>query len=117
MKTNLVKPYKLDIENLNYSITYHDILCSMTLEDQVTLLDPFTHTLQDHQKIKNFDFVRENSATEKVRIEETFCTIVTVGGKYLHKNTLSKVIKKVDEIRKIIRQCRHYMCVSFWTIN
>ena len=75
----------------------------MTLEDQVTLLDPFTHTLHDHQKIKNFDFVRGNSLTEKVRIEDTFCTIVTVGGKYLQKDTLGKVMKRVDEIRKIIR--------------
>ena len=76
----------------------------MTLEDQVTLLDQFTHTEQDHKKIQNFDFVRENStAKERVRIEETFCTIVTVGGKYLHRNTLRKVTIKVNEIRKIIR--------------
>ena len=75
----------------------------MTLEDQVTLLDQFTHTKQDFEKIQNFDFVRENSAKGRVRIEETFCTIVTVGGKYLHKNTLRKVMMKVDEIRKIIR--------------
>ena len=68
MKTNLVKLYKLDIVNLNYSITYHDILCSMTLEDQVTLLDPFTHTLQDHQKIKNFDFVREGFKVRKKKV-------------------------------------------------
>ena len=91
----------------------------MTLEDQVTLLDPFTHTLQDHQKIKDFDFVREKKrAKEKarVRIEETFCTIVTVGGKYLRKNTLGKVMKKVDEIRKVIRNVLIILFVIYYIL-
>ena len=43
----------------------------MTLEDEVTLLDPFTHTQQDRKKIKNFDFIEG----EKVRVDETFCTL------------------------------------------
>ena len=76
----------------------------MKLEDQVTLLDQFTHTKQDSEKIQNFDFVKEKSTAKgRVSIEETFCTIVTVGGKYLQKDTLGKVMKRVDEIRKIIR--------------
>ena len=87
----------------------------MTLEDQVTLLDQFTHTKQDFEKIQNFDFVRENSAKGRVRIEETFCTIVTVGGKYLHKNTLRKVTIKVNEIRKIIRNVLIILFIVFMT--
>ena len=75
----------------------------MTLEDQVTILDPLIHTSEDKKKIKNFDFVKENKATERVRIEETFCTLVTVGGKYLEKQTFNKVLKKIDKIRKIFR--------------
>ena len=75
----------------------------MTLEDNVNLLDPFTHTAQDRKKIKNFDFIRENTATERVRIVETFCTLVTVGGKYLEKKNFKKVLKKIDKIRRIIR--------------
>ena len=81
------------------SFTYHDIVYSMTLEDNVTLLDPFAHTEQDWEKIKNFDFIRKNTATERVGIVETFCTLVTVGGKYLEKKTFKKVLKKIDEIR------------------
>ena len=87
---------------MNKSFTYHDIVNSMTLEDNVTLLDPFTHTKQDTEKIKNFDFIRENTATERVGILETFCTLVTVGGKYLERKTFKKVLKKIDEIRRII---------------
>ena len=72
----------------------------MTLENNVTLLDPFTHTKQDREKIKNFDFLRQQSAPEKVIIIETFCTLVTVGGKYLERKTFKKVLKKIDEIRR-----------------
>ena len=77
----------------------------MTLESNITLLDPFTHTKQDREIIMNFDFIRETSLTEreKVRIEETFSTLVTVSGKYLEKKTFKKVLKKIDEIRRIIR--------------
>ena len=81
----------------------------MTLEDNVTLLDPFTHTKQDREKIKNFDFLREQSAPERVTIIETFCTLVTVWGKYLEKNTFEKVLKKIDEIRKLIRRKSHHI--------
>ena len=91
------------IKAINKSFTYHDIVYSMTLEDSLTLLDLFTHTEQDREKIKNFDFIREKTATERVRIVETFCTLVTVGGKYLEKKNFRKVLKKIDEIRRIIR--------------
>ena len=77
----------------------------MTIQSEVTVLDPFTHTKQDREKIWNFDFTRETSLTEreKVRIEETFSTLVTVSGKYLEKTIFKKVLKKIDEIRRIIR--------------
>ena len=77
----------------------------MTLEDEVTLLDPFTHTKQDREKMMNFDFIRGNSTTEreKVMIDQTFCTLVTVGGKFLEKKAFEMVLKKVDEIRRIFR--------------
>ena len=91
------------IKAINKSFIYHDIVYSMTLEDSLTVLDPFTHTEQDGEKIKNFDFIREKTATERVTIVETFCTLVTVWGKYLEKNTFNKVLTKIDEIRKIIR--------------
>ena len=73
----------------------------MKLEDEASLLDPFTHTKRDREKIVNFDF--KKSATEKVRIEETFFALVTVGGRYLEKETFKKVLKKIDQIRRIIR--------------
>ena len=102
--SNILELYKALVgKNMKTSFTYHDIVCSMTLEDDITLLDPFTHTKQDYEKIENFDFLRENSAPERVRIIETFCTLVTVWGKYLEKQTFSKVMKKIDKIRKIIR--------------
>ena len=41
--------------------TYNDIGNSMTLEDNITPLDPFTHTKQDWKKIQDFDFVKEKS--------------------------------------------------------
>ena len=73
----------------------------MNLKDEVTLLDPFTHTKKDKEKIWNFDFIRENSEREKVTIDETFCILVAVGGKFLEKKTFKKVLKKIDEIRRI----------------
>ena len=94
-------------KNLDKLFTYHDdIVCSMTLEDEVSLLDPFTHTKQDHDKIKNFDFIRGDSTTEreKVMLDQTFCTLVTVGGQFLEKRRFEKVLKKVDEIRRIFRK-------------
>ena len=81
----------------------------MTLHDKVTVLDPFTHTEQDRGKILNFDFLREKSAPERITIIETFCTLVTVGGKYLEKNTFKKVLTKIDEIRKLIRRKSHHI--------
>ena len=77
----------------------------MTLDDEVTLLDQFTHTKHDREKIMNFNFIRGNSTTErdKVMIDEHFCILVTVGGKFLEKKTLKMVLQKVDQIRRIIR--------------
>ena len=88
----------------------------MTLQSNVTLLDPFTHTKQDSDKIQNFDFYKEQ-ATEKVRIVETFCTLVTVSGKYLEKNNFKKVLKKIDEIRRIIRIKIHYIRSIIFNYN
>ena len=70
----------------------------MTLEDEVSLLDPFTYTEQDREKILYFDFIRE-----KVMIDQTFCTLVVVSGKFLEKGNFQKVLKKIDKIRRIIR--------------
>ena len=90
---------------MNKSFAYHDIIYSMTLEDNITLLDPFTHTKQDREKIFYFDFIRVKSTTEreKVMIDQTFCTLVVVSGKFLDKGNIQKVLKKIDKIRRIIR--------------
>ena len=104
---NLLELYKLFSKNLNKLFTYHDgIVCRMTLEDEVSLLDPFTHTKQDRDKIKNFDFIRGDSTTERERvmIDQTFCLLITVGGQFLEKRRFEKVLKKVDEIRRIFRK-------------
>ena len=78
----------------------------MTLQYDISILDPFTYTKQDRETIWNFDFIGENSKKqrEKVMIDETFCTFVTVGGKYLEKKKFLKVMKKINEIRRIFRQ-------------
>ena len=77
----------------------------MTLQDNVTLLDPFVHTKHDREKIKDFDFIGGNSTTEteRVTIDQTFCTLVSVGGHFLLKKAFEMVLKKIDEIRRIIR--------------
>ena len=77
----------------------------MTLQDNVTVLDPFVHTKQNKGKIYDFDFIGGNSTTEteRVTIDETFCTLVTVGGQFLEKKAFEMVLKKVDEIRRIFR--------------
>ena len=77
----------------------------MTLQDNLTLLEPFIHTKKDREKVESFDFIRGNSTTEreKVKIDQTFCTLVTVGGKFLEKRAFKKVLKKIDEIRRIFR--------------
>ena len=96
---------ELNSKTLNKLFTYHDIVCSMTLEDEVSLLDPFTHTQQEWRKIWNFDFIGGKSTTEreKVMIDQTFCTLVVVSGKFLEKGNFQKVLKKIDKIRRIIR--------------
>ena len=85
----------------------------MTLQGEVSLLDPFTHTYQNREKIVYLDFIGENSTTEreKVRIEETYCTLITVGGKFIDKKAFKKVLKKIDEIRRIIRLKNHYLII------
>ena len=98
----------------------------MTLDGEVTSLDPFTHTDEDRRKILSFNFVKktvENLSfktkeeieeemeknrktlleTEKISTDETFCTLVTVGGKFLEKKTFQQVFMKIDEIRRIFR--------------
>ena len=77
----------------------------MTLHKEVTVLDPFTHTIQNAIKIWDFDFLGEHFTTEseRVRVDETFCTLVLVGGRYLEKKEFKKVLQKIVEIRKIIR--------------
>ena len=113
----------LDIEkqhclliNFGVSMNFEYPQISMTQQGEV-ILNPFTHTEQDYEKISNFDFwedefirgylqVRAKDSTaeiEKVMIEETFCTLVAVGGKFLQKKAFKKVMKKIDEIRRIIR--------------
>ena len=79
----------------------------MNLTNEVSLLDPFTQTIQDKDKIGSFDFINGNYTPEreKVRIEETHCLLVTVGRKVLEKEKFKKILKKIDEIRKIIRSC------------
>ena len=71
-------------------------------------MDPFTHTAKDYEKIQNFDFIKDNSTKkrdndDKIRIDETFCTLITVGGQFLEKKAFEMVLKKVDEIRRIFR--------------
>ena len=79
-------------------------MCSITLEEEKnSLLDAFTHTQLDFDKIKIFDFWSHNQTneeTEKVKVDQTFCTLVTIGEKFLEKKTFTKVMKKIDEIRK-----------------
>ena len=73
----------------------------MTLQDNVTILDPFTHTQQEKDKMNDFYFLGEKpmEKREKIRIEESFCTLVAVGGDFLEKKALIQVQKKIDEIR------------------
>ena len=75
-------------------------------------LDPFTHTEQDREKIDDFNFIRGNSTTEreKVTIDQTFCTYVAVGGKFLEKQTFKYVLKKIYEIRRITRVSLNIQC-------
>ena len=87
----------------------------MTLEEgELTLLDPFTHTEQDREKIMTFDFIREShkAKNEKVKIIETFCTLVTVTGKYLEKEAFKEVLKKIDVIRETIRLNNKYIHIN-----
>ena len=79
-------------------------MCSMTLRDEenVTTLDPFTHTGQNSNRIRNFDFWdqrQNNEERDKVKIDETFCTLVTVGGKFLEKKLFRNVLMKIFQIR------------------
>ena len=77
----------------------------MTLQSEVTLLDPFTYTEKERKQITDFDFIRgkKRNKKEKVRIEETYCSLVAVGGEFLEKKAFKKFLKKIDEIRRIFR--------------
>ena len=87
---------------------YHNIVFRMTLENGNVslLLDPFANTEQDSIRIKKFDLMKGDKNGEKVRLKENYCTLVTVGGNYLEKKTFKKVMKKVDDIRNIIRKIK-----------
>ena len=94
-------------------------MCSITLEEETnSLLDAFTHTQLDFDKIKIFDFWSHNQTneeTEKVKIDQTFCTLVTIGKKFLEKKIFKKVMKKIDEIRKMFR--KHQLKIYFCNYN
>ena len=69
---------------------------SMTLlkQEMASLVDPFAHTKKDSDEIRKFDFVKRKSIEEKekILIEETYCTLVTVGGKFVGKESFKKVM-------------------------
>ena len=77
----------------------------MTLQKNgnVSLFDPFAHTNRDADRIRNFDFFRGESKEEKVRIEGTYCTVVTIGKKFPERKIFLEMMKEIDEIRKIFR--------------
>ena len=80
---------------------------SLKDEENVTLLDPFTHTQQDSDEIRNFDFwveTQKKEEREKVKIDETFCTLVTVGGQFLKKKIFQKVLRKIYKMRRRFRE-------------
>ena len=75
----------------------------MTLDSEKNvslLLDPFAQTEQESIRINKFDLMKRDKNGEKVRLKNNYCTMVTVGGKYLEKNRFKKVMKMVDNIRK-----------------
>ena len=75
---------------------------NLTEKGNIGILNPFTHTKEDNEKIKNFDVLGiSKEKAEKVKaVEGTHCTLVLVGGKYLEKIQFKQVLKKVYEIRK-----------------
>ena len=75
---------------------------NLTEKGNIGILNPFTHTKEDNEKIKNFDVLgKSKGKKEKVKVVDgTHCTLVLVGGKYLQKIEFRKILKKVDEIRK-----------------
>ena len=82
----------------------------MSLQDNVTLLDPFTHTQQKRDDVWNFDFIKNKKSKRKgkVQIDQSFCTLITVGGKFLEKKNFTSVLRKIDDIRRIIRDLNTY---------
>ena len=82
----------------------------MSLQDNLTLLDPFTHTQQKRDDVWNFDFIKNKKSKrkEKVHIDQSFCTLITVGGKFLEKKNFTNVLRKIDNIRRIIRDLSKY---------
>ena len=74
---------------------------NLTEKGNIGILNPFTRTKEDINKIKNFDVLGKSTENvEKVKVVEgTHCTLVMVGGKYLQKIEFTKVLKKIDKIR------------------
>ena len=75
---------------------------NLTEKGNIGILNPFTHTKEDINKIKNFNvFGKSKEKVEKVKVVDgTHCTLVLVDGKYLQKIEFRKILKKVDDIRK-----------------
>ena len=75
---------------------------NLTGKENVNILDPFTHTREDTDKIDEMDVLgTTGKKIEKVKVVDgTHCTLVLVAGKYLQKIEFRKVLKMVDEIRK-----------------
>ena len=76
----------------------------MSLTDDMKALAPFTYTEEAGEAIRKFN----SSTTGKKRgkiptVEETFCTLVLVGGKFVQRETF----EKIDAIRKYVR---HILC-------
>ena len=74
----------------------------MTLQQNVTLLDPFVHTKEERDILHNFPFY--NRSENRITMEETYCTLVGVGGHFLEKQAFKNVLTKINEIRKLIRK-------------
>ena len=60
---------------------------NLTEKGNIGILNPFTHTKEDNEKIKNFDVLgKSKEKKEKVKVVDgTHCTLIMVGGKYLQK--------------------------------
>ena len=84
---------------ISHYVTYRT---NLTETGNIEILNPFTYTSEDTDKIKNFDVLEKSKEkVEKVKVVDgTHCTLVLVGGKYLQKIEFRNVLKMVDKIRK-----------------